>query len=83
MTVAIDAAGRLVIPKEIREAVGLEPGQPLDIRARDGRIEIEPRPIDMALVDQGYGLVAVPAQPQPVPVLTTEAVRDVLERLRR
>jgi AbrB family looped-hinge helix DNA binding protein len=81
MIVAIDAAGRLVIPKEIRDAVGLQAGQPLDIRARDGRIEIEPRVADVELIDQGYGVVAVPAGK--LPPLTAESVRDVLEQLRR
>jgi AbrB family looped-hinge helix DNA binding protein len=81
VTVTIDAAGRLVIPKELREAVGLEPGQPLEIRARDGRIEIEPRLMAVNLIDEGFGLVAVPVEP--LPTLTAERVRDMLEQLRR
>ncbi len=42
MKTTIDAAGRLVIPKKIREEAGLKPGTALDVRVRDGVIEIEP-----------------------------------------
>ncbi len=45
MTVIMDAAGRLVIPREIRREAGLEPGMPLDVRCREGVIEIEPQPL--------------------------------------
>jgi len=37
-----DADGRLVIPKQLRQHAGLEPGAALDVRYREGRIEIEP-----------------------------------------
>jgi AbrB family looped-hinge helix DNA binding protein len=41
MKVAMDSVGRIVVPKALREALDLKPGQPLEIRARDGRLEIE------------------------------------------
>jgi len=41
MKVALDAAGRLVVPKTLRQALGIKPGQALGIRAGDGRLEIE------------------------------------------
>ena len=41
MKATIDAAGRIVVPKALRLALRLKPGQPLEIRAGDGRLEIE------------------------------------------
>lgn len=42
MTVTMDSAGRLVIPREVRRKAGMQPGVPLQIRCREGVIEIEP-----------------------------------------
>lgn len=42
MTVTIDKAGRLVVPKPIRDEAGIRPGDRLGIRVQDGRIMIEP-----------------------------------------
>ena len=49
----IDSAGRLVIPKEIREEAGLKPGALVEVRWRSGRIEIEPAPLPVNLVRKG------------------------------
>ena len=56
----IDAAGRLVIPKKIRQEAKLESGVPLTIRCRDGRVEIEPAPLPVQRVRKGRLIVAVP-----------------------
>jgi AbrB family looped-hinge helix DNA binding protein len=61
MIITMDAAGRLVIPREIRREAALEPGTPLDVRWRDGIIEIEPQPLSVTLERKGHLLVASPA----------------------
>ena len=81
MKATIDAAGRIVVPKELREALGLRAGQLLDIRASDGRLEIEAAPTRMQLKKRGKHSVAVPDEK--LPALTVEQVRDTLERTRR
>lgn len=81
MRAAIDSAGRIVIPKALRVRLGLEAGTALDIRERDGCIEIEPVPTSMKLVRRGGGLTAVPAGD--LPPLTDEMVRATLEGTRR
>jgi len=81
MKVAIDPAGRLVIPKEIRDRLGLSRGGTVEIRERHGRIEIEPAPTPMKLARRAGGSVAVPEQD--LPELTDEIVRETLERVRR
>lgn len=81
MKTTLDTAGRIVVPKALRQALGLEPGQPLEIRAGDGRLEIEIAPTPMQLKKRGKGVVAVPDAE--LPALTAEQVRDTLERVRR
>lgn len=81
MKTTIDAAGRLVVPKSLRQALGLKAGQLVEIRATDGRLEIEIAPTPMRLKKRGKGVVAVPDAR--LPALTAEQVRDTLERVRR
>ena len=77
MITTMDPAGRLVIPSAIRREAALEPGSPLDVRWRDGIIEIEPQPLAVTLERKGRLLVARPATK--VRALRTAAV----ERTRR
>ena len=77
---AIDSAGRLVIPKAVREAAGLRPDVPLDIRVRDGRVEIEPAPVEVHVEMRRGVAVAVPEQP--VPTLTAAEVERVRRAIR-
>jgi AbrB family looped-hinge helix DNA binding protein len=81
MKATIDAAGRIVVPKSLRQALGLNPGQILEIRASDGRLEIETAPTPMRLTKRGKGVVAVPNAE--LPALTADQVRETLERVRR
>lgn len=81
MKTALDAAGRLVIPKSLRQALGLKPGQELEIRAGDGRLEIEIAATPMRLEKRGKGMVAVPQGK--LPALTADEVRETIERVRR
>jgi AbrB family looped-hinge helix DNA binding protein len=78
---AMDAAGRVVIPKALRLALGFKPGQVLEARVADGRLEIEAAPTPMKLMKRGKGRVAVPEAD--LPPLTGEQVRETLERIRR
>jgi AbrB family looped-hinge helix DNA binding protein len=81
MKITMDIAGRIVVPKPLRQALGLTPGQPLEIRAENGRLEIEVVPTPMRLEKKGKGVVAVPTTK--LPALTAAQVRDTLERVRR
>ena len=81
MKSAIDSAGRVVIPKPLRVRLGLEQGRVVEIRERDGRIEIEPAATPMSLTRRAGGPVAVSAED--LPPLTDELVRSTIERARR
>jgi len=77
----IDAAGRLVLPKEIRDKAQLEPGMPLRITYRDGHVEIEPAPREVRLVRKGRFTVIVPVE-EDGPPLTAEIVDETLAAIR-
>lgn len=81
MRTTIDMAGRIVVPKALRDELGLTGGEELEIAVRDGRLELEPPPVPMHLERRGRSVVAVPEGP--LPALTAEMVRQVLERARR
>jgi len=82
MRTTIDKAGRIVVPKTIRDELGLAGAAEVEIALVDGRIEIEPAPTEIRLVrgDDGH-LIAVAEHA--LPTLTAERVRELLEQVRR
>jgi AbrB family looped-hinge helix DNA binding protein len=80
MKSAIDAAGRVVIPKPIREVAGLKPGTALEIAYRDGKIEIEPKISKVRLVRKGSVLVASSHAPKLSAKEVNEWIRKSRER---
>ncbi len=81
MKTTIDGAGRLVIPKALRNQLKLSAGTPLEIRVRGGILEIEPANVPMRLVRRGRGLVAT--TDEPLPLIGADDVREATESLRR
>lgn len=81
MKTTMDAAGRLVIPKEVRRESGLQAGMPLEIRWQNGRIEIEPAPLAVTVERKGRLAIAVPRRS--ATALSADAVENVRRRLRR
>jgi len=81
MRTTIDGAGRVVIPKPLRDELGLRGGEAIEVTVRDGRVEIEPAPTPMKLVRRKGALVAEPEAS--LPPLTAAEVREALERARR
>lgn len=82
MRITIDKAGRVIVPKALRDELGLRAGQELEISAVDGRLEIETPPTRMWLERDEHGYL-VAATDREMPPLTQEMVRDVLEQIRR
>jgi AbrB family looped-hinge helix DNA binding protein len=81
MRTTIDGAGRVVLPKPLRDELNLGAGQEIEVSLRNGRIEIEPITPRMRLVARKR--VAVAQTDSPMPALSAEVVRDTLERIRR
>lgn len=82
MRTTIDSAGRVVIPKSIRERLGLRGGEAVDVEEREGRIELSRPRREVELVEGEHGLL-VAAPGTEMPGLGPEEVRELLERSRR
>ncbi len=81
MRTTIDSAGRIVVPKRLRDELGLQPGQVLELEVSDGRLQVEVAPIDVRLQRRRHGPVAV--ADENMPTLTADIVRETLEHTRR
>lgn len=73
----IDSAGRLVLPKAVRDEAGILPGMTLRISVQEGRIEIEPAPREVRIVQKGPLRIAVPVEEGPP---LTEAIVEQVRR---
>ena len=79
MRTTIDAAGRIVVPKPLRDELGFAAGMELELDAVDGHLEVvvpsrvrlEHGPHGVRFIADGDG------------ALTTEQVRALIERGRR
>ena len=79
MRITIDAAGRLVVPKPLREELGFAPGAELELTAVDGHLEVA-IPSRVRL-DEGPHGVRFAADTDER--LSAEQVRELMERGRR
>jgi AbrB family looped-hinge helix DNA binding protein len=78
MKVSLDRAGRVVVPKPLRDALGIAPGMPLEIDVVDGHLELAP-PDAPATIVQGPGGPVVAATGTRI---TADDVRRALEAAR-
>ena len=81
MRTTIDGAGRVVVPKAIREHLRLLGGGELEITERGGAIEMVPVPADVEVVHSAEGPFAVPTEP--LPVLTDAELLAAIDASRR
>lgn len=81
MRATIDAGGRVVVPKAVRERLNLRPGAEVELTEHDGWLEVAPAPTPMSLTRVGGAVVA--HTDRDMPVLTQEQVRETIEHGRR
>lgn len=79
MRASIDSAGRLVVPKPLREQLGFTAGTELELSAVDGRLEVTV-PSRVVVEDGPHGLRFTAPVDEP---LTAEQVREITEAGRR
>jgi len=79
MRTTIDAAGRLVVPKPLRDELGFAPGAELELEAVDGRLEVTiPSRVRLEEGPHGVRFAADAGE-----LLSAEQVRQLMERGRR
>ena len=81
MRIAIDAVGRLVVPKALRDELGIRGPAELEVVARDGVIELSPADVPARVADRGGTPVIVAGDA--IPPLTVDDVRAAVDRVRR
>jgi AbrB family looped-hinge helix DNA binding protein len=75
---SIDAVGRIVIPKQLRDALGLVPGNTVDVSLYGSGLQLVPTGRTARLVTEDGMLVAESSTP-----VTDEVVFGLLDSLRR
>jgi len=80
MKTTIDRAGRVVIPKSLRDRAGLKAGMEIEIKFADGNIEISPPPPQGRLIRKDGMLLWEPGPS--VPPLTTEDINEAIRMVR-
>ena len=82
MRTTMDAAGRLVISKKIREEAGLRPGAILDVSCQDGQIAIQPANMRLRFMRRGRLVIALPRK-RPRGPFIAETVEATLDAVRQ
>lgn len=81
MRTTIDKAGRIVVPKPLRDLLGLSAGTRLEILESEGEMILRPTgPETRVERRQGRPVIEVEDEVQP---LTQDEVRELVERTRR
>ena len=78
MEIRIDAAGRIVVPKALRDALGLTPETILDVSLAGAGLTLTPQGRTARLSEEGGRLVAVSDR-----VVTDEDVLSLVDAGRR
>ncbi|HEV3319211.1 MAG TPA: hypothetical protein VG053_05685 [Solirubrobacteraceae bacterium] len=81
MRVTIDGVGRLVIPKSLREELGVDGPADLELTAADGRLELTVADVPAHVEDRG-GLPVIVTDGPVLPLSIAQA-RAAVERVRR
>lgn len=81
MRVGIDSVGRVVLPKVLRDELGITGPTQLEVAARDGVIELAVADVPARLEEREQGPVIT--TDESVPALTVEDVRAAIDRTRR
>ncbi len=80
MSPAVDSAGRVVIPKSLRETARLRPGTSVRFRLKSSGVLIEPAPLSVRF--ERHGAMVVANAETPVPRLSSDDVTRAIAEIR-
>lgn len=66
--VTVDSKGRIVLPQELRERLGIEPGTEVEISEQDGKAVVEPEDDPERIIERMERLVEESTQEKTAPV---------------
>ena len=81
-TVEIDKAGRIVVPKKLRDSLHLTPGTRLHVQQRGSSILLEPEFAPARLEIRDGWPVILPADLENAPIRDQQFFDDILEQTR-
>lgn len=79
----MDEQGRVLIPHELREALGFRPGETLDAELEEGKLVIRPTASQARLIEYEGRLVFAGGPPitgDPVQDMRDQRLQDMIER---
>jgi AbrB family looped-hinge helix DNA binding protein len=81
MRITVDSAGRVVIPKQVRDRLHIGPGSTLELEELGDHVEL--RPVGREVwIDRSGARPVARTTVQEAPRLTGDAVRELTDRLR-
>ena len=80
----VDSKGRIVLPQEVRERLGVTPGTEVEVREEDGKAIVEPEDDPEQILDRMESLVDGIAERDPTPYEDLDPqARDHVDTIRK
>ena len=78
----VDSKGRIVLPKELRERLGITPGTEVDINEEDGKAIVEPEDNPEQIIDRMERLITETASERAETMPLEEGVDPIAKKHR-
>ena len=80
----VDSKGRIVLPQEVRERLGVTPGTEVEVRAEDGKAVVEPEDDPERIIEQMDAIVDEISDREPTPYEELDPqAKDQVDTIRR
>jgi len=80
----VDSKGRIVLPKDARDRLGVTPGTEVDVRTEDGKVIVEPEDDPERIIDRMEAIVGEISDRDPTPYEDLDPqAKDHVDTIRR